>query len=72
MNFPNLLPSTINLPGVFAIILVVLVSEGPGFWGGGLVLDSLFAGKLQKKQGFGRDAWIAKLIVAMSSVYFNL
>ena len=48
----KLLPSTINLPGVFAIILGTF-GEGLGVWGEGPVLDPLLAGKLLKTEALG-------------------
>jgi hypothetical protein len=64
VDFQKLLPGAINLPGVLTIILGtkvrgygVKVQFSTPFWQG----DS-------KKQGFGQDAWIAKLDFVMSSV----
>ena len=44
------------------------LGEGPRVWGQGPVFDPPFGKETTKTQGFGRDAWIAKLIFAMSSV----
>jgi hypothetical protein len=57
-GFPKA-PPRYHQPGVFAIIL------GPGVK---VRFLTPFGRETTKKQGFGRDAWIAKLIFAMTIV----